>query len=531
MNTIKKVKTVLLTLLVFAVFALPAEIHEAAGKGDRQRVEELLKKDPNLVNARITGSEDGMAFRKTPLHFAAEAGHMDVVKLLIEYKADVNSRTAFGFTPLHFAALQGRKAAAELLIAKKCKLDARNTFNITPIFLAASRGHMEIVELLLSKGMDINTKGNNGMTLLHAAALGGSVSAALSLSEKGMNVNAQNIFGKNPMHFAAAEGHKGVVELLTAKGAKLDSKSLDGSTALHSAAAGKHDRIVEFLKSKGADTKPRQFPVLKGKYLGQKKPGKTPEIFAPGIVSTDGGEFAGIFSPDHKEFYFTRSGGEKRLKTNTILVTKVVNGDWTEPETASFSGQYFDFEPFISPDGKKLYFGTMRPLEGEGKQGGLQQWYMERSTAGWNKPKPLSGPFSGKVVIYLTAAANGNLYFSSRGGIYVSVYKDGKYQKPRQLSEETVNVFSYTAHPFIAPDESYLIFDAHPYGMYSDLFVCFRKKDGTWTRARKFDSRVNSAESEMCPSVSPDGKYFFFARSKNIYWVDAKIISALKPRK
>jgi ankyrin repeat protein len=527
----KKTSTILLVLVVMLIPAFASDIHEAARTGDLKKVTELLAGNPSLVNARITTTEDGSSYKKTPLHFAVEFGQKEITELLLDKKADVNAKTAFGFTPLHFAALKGRKDLTEILISKKCKLDIKNTFGITPVFVAASFGHVDVMELLFSKGINMDTKGKNGMTLMHAAALGGSVTAVLKLIEKGVDVNAQNIFGKSALHFAAAEGHKGVVELLAAKKADINIKSLDGKTPFNMADESKQNGIVEFLKAKGADTSPVKFPVLKGKYLGQKKPGLTPGVFAPGIVSTDGGEFAGTFSLDGSEFYFTRSGGEKRLKTNTIMVTKIEKGQWTEPQIAAFSGKFFDFEPFISPDGKRLYFGTMRALDGSDKQGALHQWLLEKTTAGWSEPKPLGSPFSDLFVMYPSVTNDGTIYFSGREGIYLSRYKEGKYQEPEKLSEETINLFSFTAHPFIAPDESYLIFDAHPLGMYSDIFISFKEKDGSWRRARKMGSQVNTEESEMCPGVSPDGKLFFFARSKNIYWVDASIISNLKTGK
>lgn len=531
MKLTKKTFTILLVLFVFSIPVLASAIHEAARKGDLKKVAELIENKPDLVNARITSTEEGMEYKKTPLHLAVEFGHNDIVKLLLDKKADVNAKTAFGFTPLHFAAMKGRKEVADMLISKKCKLDIKNTFGITPIFMAASLGHVDVLELLLSKGIAVDTKGKNGMTLMHAAALGGSVTAALKLIEKGVDVNAQNIFGKSALHFAAAEGHKGVVELLAAKNANINIKSLDGKTPLNMAEENEQNTVIEFLKTRGADTSPVKFPVLKGKYLGQERPGLTPEVFAPGIVTTDGGEFAGTFSPDGSEFYFTRSGGEKKLKTNTIMVTKLENGQWTEPNIAPFSGKHFDFEPFITPDGKRLYFGTMRALDGSDKTGNLHQWFLEKTPTGWSEPKPLSSPFVDRFVMYPSVTNDGTIYFSTQGGIYLSRLEDGKYREPVRLNEETINFFSFTAHPFVAPDESYLIFDAHPLSMYSDIFISFRKKDGSWTRARKIGNQVNTEESEICPSVSPDGKYFFFARSKNIYWVDAGIIKKLKTAK
>ena len=98
-----------------------------------------------------------------------------------------------------------------------------------------------------------------------------------------------------------------------------------------------------------------------------------------------------------------------------------------------------------------------------------------------------------------------------------------------------VSTEKYEYNSFIAPDESFLIFTSHGWGDSlgeGDLYVCFRREDGTWTRARNMGPGVNSSALDYCPSVSPDGKYFFFSsrRSGNedIYWVDAKIIENLK---
>lgn len=114
-------------------------------------------------------------------------------------------------------------------------------------------------------------------------------------------------------------------------------------------------------------------------YFAQKPPGINPELFAPGIISTEKYfEISCTLTPEGKEFYFTRRG-EEFGDTNTILVSKLMNGKWTKPKVALFSGTHFDYEPHISPDGNRLYFGTNRPalVEGEPGRGG-NIWYVER---------------------------------------------------------------------------------------------------------------------------------------------------------
>ncbi|MFB0563000.1 MAG: TolB family protein, partial [Candidatus Lokiarchaeia archaeon] len=95
-----------------------------------------------------------------------------------------------------------------------------------------------------------------------------------------------------------------------------------------------------------------------------------------------------------------------------------------------------------------------------------------------------------------------------------------------------VNTESLDAHPFIDPNERYIIFDSDRAGGLgkSDLYVCFKNTDGSWGDAINM-RELNSTEGDWCATVSPDGKYLFYTSNmdENIYWVDSKIIEELKP--
>jgi hypothetical protein len=302
-----------------------------------------------------------------------------------------------------------------------------------------------------------------------------------------------------------------------------------------------------------------EFPVLKGPYLGQKPPGMIPEIFAPGIISTGYDERIAAFTPDGKEFYYVLYGAPHMI----ILFTKEENGRWTKPRVTPFSDKYGS-EFNISPDGNKIVFASFQPLDNQGAESEIgHTWIVERKGAGWSEPKPLRPALFG----YPSLSLAGNLYFNPRredgmGGedVYVSKLIDGEYTEPENLGEQ-VNSEMDEVDPFIAPDESYLIFlrrDREGFGGF-DLFISFRKDDGSWTRAKNMGEPINSSASELCPSVSPDGKYFFFTSYRSIhkpysekpltyeekirilnspgnglgdiYWVDAKIIKKLKLEK
>ena len=286
-----------------------------------------------------------------------------------------------------------------------------------------------------------------------------------------------------------------------------------------------------FTFSQEASKNAADFPVLTGPYLGQKPPGKTPEIFAPGIVSTEKGwEAAVTFSPDGKELFFTRRATIKGVE-NRILYMTIKDGKWTAPELAPFARNIMEYESFISPDGKKIYYNSDRP-----KPTGVETigeiWYSEKTPTGWGEGKYLTETINKGWIMFVTVSKYNNLYFTGgfnrKYGVYKSELVNGEYQEPEFLPDE-IN-YLRGAHPFISKDESYIIFDAQPDGMgKSQLFISFKDKNGNWLKAIKFDDTINATYTENIPSVSPDGKYFFFHRNNDIYWVDVAIIYDLKP--
>jgi Tol biopolymer transport system component len=280
-----------------------------------------------------------------------------------------------------------------------------------------------------------------------------------------------------------------------------------------------------------------EFPKLTGPYLGQKPPGLTPEIFAPGIVSTaESDEFAGTFSPDGKEFFFTRV---IKAPNTQIMYTTINEGRWTKPSLSPIAYECSEGEPHISPDGNRLFYASRRPLPGSTQlTSNPNIWISKKSGSSWSEPYLLENPFrDGNFLMYVTSANNGTIYFRSRLGVYRSNFDDGKYAEPEFLPEE-INAPTKGNHPYIAPDESYIIFDAQrnpPEGFgSSDLYISFRKSNGSWTKALNMGKNINSKGYEIAPSVSSDGKFLFFesdkAGSMDIYWVSGKIIEGLRPK-
>jgi len=270
------------------------------------------------------------------------------------------------------------------------------------------------------------------------------------------------------------------------------------------------------------------FPLLKGSYLGQKLPGKIPEVFAPAIISTEAFEFAITFSNDNKDIFFTRrptlDGGG-----NSIFHTYLSEGNWTKPKLAPFAKSgYVELAPYCSPDEQKIYFHSERehPVSGKKMVTDEKIWYSIKDKNEWSETKFLPGILNTGWVMGIAAANNKKLYLcgevGNSNGLLYSAPQNGKYESVEQILDGV--------HPYIAPDESYIIFDVIGKNWEeTHLCICYKKKNGEWGKVIKLPEIINATKAECFGRMSPNGRFFFFNRNGNIYWVDANIIMDLNP--
>ena len=275
----------------------------------------------------------------------------------------------------------------------------------------------------------------------------------------------------------------------------------------------------------------KEFPLLKGPLMGQNPPGKVAEPFAPGIISKEGWELEGVFSPDMKTFYFTLDRGiyEGPNKTGfrpTVIGFRYENNVWKK---------YTEFlrvgEVTISPNGQRMH---------------MAEGYRDLLGDNWSERKSLGPMFDRKDwgIMRLTASAKGTYVFDdykSNGLIRISEVIDGKRQAPKAMGP-VVNSGKLSAHPFIAPDESYLIWDSKREDGFgdSDLYISFKQKDGSWGSEINMGPEVNSDKWDAYATVTSDGKYILFNRriddgstenmNVDVYWVDASIIDRLRAK-
>jgi len=288
--------------------------------------------------------------------------------------------------------------------------------------------------------------------------------------------------------------------------------------------------FLNACKPKKQHSKDSNVPTIDNSYLGQNPPGLIPEMFAPGIVSTENWEMGGVFTPDLKEFYFIREIGEKEedKKQVFLMIQQNGNGNWEETEISGRVG-----EPFISPDGKIMHLGRR---------------YKERTDSGWSEIKSLGAPFDTIRIMRMTSSIKGTYAFdeATPNGKSVLRYSrliNGKREAPIPFPKE-INTGKFNAHPFIAPDECYVLWDGQRDNgpRNSEIYVSFKHPNGTWGKAIKLGKEINTKASEFGARVTPDGKYLFFNRNTgkvkptdkyentDISWVDAKVIETLRPK-
>ena len=260
------------------------------------------------------------------------------------------------------------------------------------------------------------------------------------------------------------------------------------------------------------------FPHLEDPFFAQKPPGLIPGIFDPRIISIEHNEQATAFSPNLKEIYFRRT--DEELENHGLVAIQYKDNRWAESFVVPSGGQ-------ISSDGKVMHIGNE---------------YRERTSSGWSELKSLGAPFSDIPIMRLTTSSKGTYYFDTSpfydkspavGSIRYSRLINGVREKPRTFD---IDMETKKFHPFIAPDESYLIWDVQEreggYGKL-DMYISFRQKDASWSAAINLGNRINTELSEGSGSVTSDGKYFFFTRfldngKKNTMWVDAGFIENLR---
>ncbi len=532
-------------------------LHEAIWARKPQAALALIAK-----GADIRKSGDGMG--RTPLHLAALGDVDAVVGPLAAKGADLEKTDQQGLTPLICAVLWSPGVAVvRALVDAGADISAKDPRGNSVLDLAIG-GYANAaanVELLLDHGVSstpdqarrmlqvasaggavrlfqrlVATHGDSlfaeaeaNRTTMARAILGGSLEIVRALLAKGIAIDDKpNANGLTLLHRVAEIPEAAeLIELLVKNGLDLDARTADGRSAYNLAAGERNREARRRLEALGANREPQNFPLLTGPYLGQSPPTGDQVPFARGIVIENHGVV--VMSPDGREMYWSSRPSPGAAGYNRIIVTTLRDGRWTAPSIAPFSCAeglpYSDGQPFVSPDNMKLFFHSTRPLEPAGRPV-TNIWFVDRTPTGWSEPRLLDSEINALAVAWqFSVSKTGTFCFSSNatGDIYLSKLENGKYLPPVSIGS-AINTSAVEVCPFLAPDESYLIF-SRASAPSPGYYISYRLKDGSWSRP----VALPHLRSQPTSFVSPDGKYIFFGYESG-FWAPAAFIEEMRPK-
>lgn len=216
-----------------------------AASGGYVNIIRLLLSHGAEINSR-TGSKLGIS----PLMLAAMNGHTAAVKLLLEMGSDINAQIETNRnTALTLACFQGRHEVVKLLVERKANIEHRAKTGLTPLMEAASGGYVEVGQVLLDHGADVNASPvpSSRDTALTIAADKGHCRFVELLLDRNATIEVKNKKGNSPLWLACHGGHLDVVQLLVNRYADVDSRDNRKVSCLMAAFRNGHVKVVKWL--------------------------------------------------------------------------------------------------------------------------------------------------------------------------------------------------------------------------------------------------------------------------------------------
>jgi len=279
------------------------------------------------------------------------------------------------------------------------------------------------------------------------------------------------------------------------------------------------------------------FPKLSGPCLGQKPPGTTPEVFAPGVVSRDGIQMKLTMTANGSEILYT----ERDPATNaaSFIIRSRAGDSWGEPVVLPYSREYMEIEPSLSPGGKKILFVSNRPASGEGEPQKMPDiWMAEKTGDQWGNPVRLAPPILTDDPADLEAhpafLPDGGIYFMRQNGktrrLYQAASRGGGFAEPVAVPLKEDLLAGQFSGPCFSPDGRTLLMHSRKEGGFGnwDLYVAFKDESGVWSEFKNLGPAVNTEKPESCPTFSSDGRSIFFTRDTDVFWVSTKFIDDMR---
>ena len=267
---------------------LNIELLEASKGGDLEYAKWLIKKKTNPNITLYDGN--------TPLHLAAQQGHLNIVKLLLDNGADPLAFNVEGYRAHHLAATNEIKNNLFGYISKEKSLN----YELTN---ACKDGDLEYAKWLIEKGANINTLDYQGFSPLHWAIGKGNFELVELLLKHGADVNLKAADTTTPLHIAVQRNHTQIIDLLLRYGVDVNAVTLDGNTPLHWAAKQNALEIIEVLLNHGAD---------------------------PNVLNSLGVRPHDLINENVREFFFRRFSEGKNLNEELLMASKRGDFEYTK---------------------------------------------------------------------------------------------------------------------------------------------------------------------------------------------------------
>ena len=231
----------------------------------------------------------------------------------------------------------------------------------------------------------------------------------------------------------------------------------------------------------------------------------------PAGISSPKFESHAAFDPKTGDFYFVRSSPQ--FTGWRIFVSRCTGAGWSTPQEPFFAGDGVEADPYITPDGRSLYFISTRSVDGV-KQKHLDIWRVDREAEGsWGAPVHLPEPVnSAGAEWFPRPGADGWLYFGSDrpGGFGATDIYRARQNAPGQWTVENLGEAVNTAgdeyEPLPAPSGPRTILMAD-----GSLYQTRRTASG-WEPRTKLGPEVNQNGTEIGALFSPSGRSLLFAR-------------------
>ena len=217
---------------------------QSAFDGDIGAVIQALKDTADINSTTALGV--------SPLIFAAQQGHEDMVKILVHNGANIDHKSHDSVNALLAASIFNHVEIVRFLAEKGLSVNSHDNRGITPMHYAAAYGYAAMFQLLYAMGADPECRDEQGNSPLMSATYIGNTFMVDSLIRIGANVNTRDSAGLSPLMIAAMKQYNDIAMLLLGAGADLNMISFKGTSALSLAVATVNYQLTDSLLSRGA---------------------------------------------------------------------------------------------------------------------------------------------------------------------------------------------------------------------------------------------------------------------------------------